>query len=300
MNKEQAEAFAVPFPESVIRVKGGAFQARYVDHAHVTERLNEVAPGWTWQPMARDQNGLPLLHEGGLWIWLDLPDGQRMAGYGEPGVMKNHHDNMKTAISDAIKNAAMRLGVALDLWKGDEPERVEVFHAEGPEQLLTPKQLADAGLLGEVHDGATIVSEHLGEYRPPELWTVRGRMVALEVVVNRESGRKGRSSRQATAPRDSEWVEVLFKGVYETKNMDYALRLALDALDESKMAYESAACHDAERNLEEQERPTEQARSPATALEAELTVARASLKRRPTTSRRRHAVPRRRERNSDG
>ena len=27
MNKEQAEAFAVPFPESVIRVKGGAFQA---------------------------------------------------------------------------------------------------------------------------------------------------------------------------------------------------------------------------------------------------------------------------------
>ena len=68
MNKEQAEAFAVPFPESVIRVKGGAFQARYVDHAHVTERLNEVAPGWTWQPMARDQNGLPLLHEGGLWM----------------------------------------------------------------------------------------------------------------------------------------------------------------------------------------------------------------------------------------
>ena len=67
---------------------------------------------------------------------------------------------------------------------------------------------------------------------------------------------------------------------YETNDMDYALRLALDALDESKMAYEGAMrmLYDAERNLEEQERLTEQARSMATALEAELTVVRASLK----------------------
>ena len=37
--------------------------------------------------------------------------------------------------------------------------------------------------------------------------------------------------------------------------MDYALRLALDALDESKMAYAGAMrmLYDAERNLEEQE-----------------------------------------------
>ena len=217
MNKEQAEAFAVPFPESVIRVKGGAFQARYVDHAHVTERLNEVAPGWTWQPMARDQNGLPLLHEGGLWIWLELPDGQRMAGYGEPGVMKNHHDNMKTAISDAIKNAAMRLGVALDLWKGDEPERVEVppTPKAGPEQPLTPKQLAYAKrLLGEVHDGATIVSEHLGEYRPPELWTkfeADGGPRGGGLIGKLKDAAKNQAPASRSSGRDdSEWVEVPF------------------------------------------------------------------------------------------
>ena len=41
---------------------------RYVGHAGITQRLNEVDPTWNWEPAAKDQNGLPLIAGGGMWM----------------------------------------------------------------------------------------------------------------------------------------------------------------------------------------------------------------------------------------
>ena len=129
MTPEQMSALAAPFPpEQIKQVPKGHGLVDYVDHAHVTERLNQVIPGWTWEPMGRTDTGLPAFDDiGGLWIWLELPDGTKVPGYGEPG--GKGHDAIKGAISDAIKIAALRLGVALDLWKAGSPRS----HRQCPE-----------------------------------------------------------------------------------------------------------------------------------------------------------------------
>lgn len=91
----------------------------YVGHAATTDRLLSVDPLWSWKPVAFDSQGLPLLdREGGLWIRLTVL-GMTRLGYGD-AQGKTGGDAMKERIGDAIRNAAMRFGVALDLWhKGD-------------------------------------------------------------------------------------------------------------------------------------------------------------------------------------
>lgn len=120
----------------------------YVGHADVTIRLIDVDPEWTWEPQAtdpdpeilkaamasgnpeivrmvianappkfeRDRNGSPV----GLWINLTV------GGSVKPGVGScpaNQNDAEKVLIGDALRNAAMRFGVAVDLWaKGDRAD----------------------------------------------------------------------------------------------------------------------------------------------------------------------------------
>lgn len=90
----------------------------YVGHAHVTERLWEVDPDWNWEPVSVGQTGLPMLDEsGGLWIKLTI-GGKTQLGYGHAGI-KRGGDAVKETIGDAIRNAAMRFQIALDMWKKD-------------------------------------------------------------------------------------------------------------------------------------------------------------------------------------
>jgi hypothetical protein len=96
----------------------------YVGHAHVTERLLDVDPSWTWEPFAIGPDGLPATDpNGGLWIRLTVA-GQTRLGYGHASG-KRGGDAIKEVIGDAIRNAAMRFGVALDLWKKETPAPVE-------------------------------------------------------------------------------------------------------------------------------------------------------------------------------
>jgi hypothetical protein len=91
----------------------------YVGHAALTDRLLDVDENWTWEAVAYDQNGLPALDkDGGLWIKLTVLGVTRL-GYGD-AQGKIGGDAMKERIGDALRNAAMRFGAALDLWhKGD-------------------------------------------------------------------------------------------------------------------------------------------------------------------------------------
>lgn len=123
MTPDDAQALRAPFPSELIEYKSmGGRDFAYVNHAHVTDRLIEVDPSWTWKPMARDDHGAPRTDmNGGIWIELTILGVTRI-GYGASEPHQKGSDATKTAISDAIKNAAMRFGVALDLWmKEAEP-----------------------------------------------------------------------------------------------------------------------------------------------------------------------------------
>lgn len=114
MTPEEAASLRKPFPETAIGRKPKAgLQLEYVGHAATTDRLLQVDPDWTWEPMARDAQGLPALDEqGNLWIFLTV------CGVTRPGV--GDGPTAKERIGDAIRNAAMRFGVALDLWAKED------------------------------------------------------------------------------------------------------------------------------------------------------------------------------------
>lgn len=87
----------------------------YVGHAAVTNRLLAVDPDWNWEPMSFTDDGLPAVDKNaGMWIKLTVCGTTRL-GYGHPDG-KAGGDAIKETIGDAIRNAAMRFGVAIDLW----------------------------------------------------------------------------------------------------------------------------------------------------------------------------------------
>jgi hypothetical protein len=109
-----------PFPpEQVGKLPKGGTQLDFVGHGFITQRLLDVDPTWNWAPLAVDEHGLPLVDEfGGLWIRLTVCGVTRL-GYGDAGGRKGPNA-IKESIGDALRNAGMRFGLALDLWcKGD-------------------------------------------------------------------------------------------------------------------------------------------------------------------------------------
>ena len=105
----------------------------YVGHAALTDRLLDVDPAWNWEPFATTETGLPQFdNQGGLWIKLTVLGVTRM-GYGATDKNKGG-DGIKEIIGDALRNAAMRFGVALNLWhKGD-------LHITEPDDDLPEKK----------------------------------------------------------------------------------------------------------------------------------------------------------------
>jgi hypothetical protein len=120
----------------------------YVGHADVTSRLLEADEEWAWEPKAKDidpavlaaavATGNPevvrMVQESappkfdlddcgnpvGFWILLTV-GGVTRPGYGS--VPSGQPDAVKVLIGDALRNAAMRFGVALALWaKGDRAD----------------------------------------------------------------------------------------------------------------------------------------------------------------------------------
>lgn len=120
---ERLAALRVPFPpEKISKKPRGGAMLDYVGHADITERLLDIDPEWNWQPCQWEDgapkfvigsNGKPV----GLWIRLTVCGVTRL-GYGsvEPGAV----DAEKQLIGDALRNAAMRFGVALELWSKTE------------------------------------------------------------------------------------------------------------------------------------------------------------------------------------
>jgi hypothetical protein len=111
---------------------------KFVGHAEATNRLLNVDPFWDWEPLTVDQSGLPMYDQNrGLWIRLTVC-GMTRLGYGN-AEGKGGGDAVKEIIGDAIRNAGMRFGMALDLWTTSDLEIIE--SGEGPgEQSASGKQ----------------------------------------------------------------------------------------------------------------------------------------------------------------
>jgi hypothetical protein len=107
----------------------------YVGHAALTDRFLDVDPLWTWEPFAVDQVGLPAIdQQGGLWIRLTIC-GMTRIGYGDADG-KQGGAAMKERIGDALRNAGMRFGAALDLWHKGELHKPEDLEPSEPSYTL--------------------------------------------------------------------------------------------------------------------------------------------------------------------
>lgn len=131
---------------------GGHIDLAYVGHAEATNRLLNVDPFWDWEPLTVDERGLPQV-DGyrGLWIRLTVC-GMTRLGYGHAGD-KTGGDAVKEVIGDAIRNAGMRFGMALDLWttsdleiieSGSDPREQETGGQSAPSRPAASKEEAGA------------------------------------------------------------------------------------------------------------------------------------------------------------
>lgn len=172
MNDEQAKALRAPFPTEAIGklpkvtcracsqnkqqkhcgdhqrakcnvcrnyISTAHLHLDYVGHAEITDRLLQVDPEWSWEPLAFDDAGLPAMDRvGGMWIRLTVAGVTRL-GYGSADG-KEGPDAIKEIIGDALRNAGMRFGIALDLWgahgvgQDDTADEPAVGRGQAPQQ----------------------------------------------------------------------------------------------------------------------------------------------------------------------
>ena len=153
----------------------------YVGHAALTKRLLDVDLAWNWEPLTYDDGGLPTFDStGGLWIKLTVC-GMTRLGYGHAPIKEGPGDRMKEVIGDALRNAAMRFGAALDLWhkgefvnNGDEPKTSGTKTSLPPydfeKNKETLKGFIENGrdietLIASIQSKATLTIEQINEVR---------------------------------------------------------------------------------------------------------------------------------------
>ena len=130
----------------------------YVGHAALTDRLLDCDPHWYWEPYVAD--GLPNAGNG-MWIKLHVC-GQSQIGYGHADG-KQGGDAIKEIIGDALRNAAMRFGAALDLWhKGDLhlDESEEPAPAKPAEALTDAQWMIISDLISQTNTDAKAFCDH--------------------------------------------------------------------------------------------------------------------------------------------
>ncbi len=147
MTPEQAAVLRAPFPPGAIgQLPRAGIKLDYVGHAAVTDRLLKADPAWTWEPLAFGDDGRPLIivrgSEASLWIRLTVGDVTRI---GVGTTKADAFDVEKQLIGDAIRNAAMRFGVALDLWSKEELPGIDTGASSGSSETKGPAATQPSG-----------------------------------------------------------------------------------------------------------------------------------------------------------
>jgi hypothetical protein len=121
-----------PDPSIVKAISKNGVELSYVGHGEITKALSEIDPEWTWEPVL-GADGLPairiqkgqiprrdrdpiLVDMATMWGRLTLNGVTRWA----VGSVEAHKPDLdKELVSDLLRNAGMRFGIALGLWIGD-------------------------------------------------------------------------------------------------------------------------------------------------------------------------------------
>jgi hypothetical protein len=135
-----------PDPQTVSQIEKNGVRLDYVGHAEITKILIEIDPEWSWQPVAWE-NGRPATHtqlgkitkrDGtvlefptvSMWGHLTLLGVTRVA----VGSVEAHKADLdKELVSDFLRNAAMRFGIALALWTKGETKVQQVVNSHRQE-----------------------------------------------------------------------------------------------------------------------------------------------------------------------
>lgn len=207
MKPEQAAALRAPFPrEAIGKLPKGGQQLDYVGHAAVTDRLLAVDPEWSWQPIAYAEDGGPLIRygakEASLWIRLTVCNVTRI---GVGICPASAFELEKQLVSDALRNAAMRFGVALDLWSRqpllDDVGQAAPAAAAKPSRAK-PSKAAAPPAAPDPSDPAALVDEELID-------TVKAAVAELDDVRRGEFDRWKKSRRFAWPWSIDDCVEML-------------------------------------------------------------------------------------------
>ena len=155
-----------PDPQTVSQIEKNGVRLDYVGHAEITKILIEIDPEWSWQPVAWE-NGRPATHtqlgkitkrDGtvlefptvSMWGHLTLLGVTRVA----VGSVEAHKADLdKELVSDFLRNAAMRFGIALALWTKGTSNLQQVVNAHrqetnAPATLVKQPQNARTQALG--------------------------------------------------------------------------------------------------------------------------------------------------------
>jgi hypothetical protein len=160
--EEIVEKYATPDPAMVSKLnkrfkdKNGNWQdlfLDYVGHADLTKILIAIDPEWNWKPL-EVRDGAPVINiTGGIaTMWIELTVlGKTIIGVGSCKADKD--DAAKELIGDALRNAAMRFGIAINLWsKSDTPANAPRTIRQQPTSVVNnvvqhPAGKAGAGLV---------------------------------------------------------------------------------------------------------------------------------------------------------
>lgn len=240
----------------------------YVGHAETTDRLLASDPEWTWAPMARDvdpqvlaaacASGNPeivrmvleasppkLDRHGGMWILLTV-HGVTRPGYGDAAGKEPGPAAIKEVIGDAIRNAAMRFGVALDLWSKSDMGEIEAErlasrqdqaaegptrHVESPHSSQPAHRRAPAATSSQPRTVAPVAPQTVNEWR---------RAIAFAAIAAGFATADGKADRAAT---EQEYTRFTRGGTWANASMSEleAFAAHLETLAESRKAQGAAA-----------------------------------------------------------
>jgi hypothetical protein len=123
---------AVPDPAIVGKLPKGGMQLDFVGHAEITRTLIEVDPLWWWEPAAWD-GGVPAVTRANGFA--HMAGTLYIKGVGRIGVgsvKEDKPDVYKELVSDFLRNAAMRFGIALSLWSKQEWDDLNNYKQAAP------------------------------------------------------------------------------------------------------------------------------------------------------------------------
>lgn len=141
-----------PDPEVISSREVNGRRLNYVGHGHITRILLTIDPLWSWEPLEiRDGRPVTHLHNGqihrrdrepidvptvSLWGRLTILGVSRIA----VGSVEAHKPDLdKELVSNLLVNGAMRFGIALSLWTGDDTPVVTQMPSRASQTAPEPR-----------------------------------------------------------------------------------------------------------------------------------------------------------------